>query len=240
MIETIKKIEAAKAVIAREMPDDMRFRPGFELAKREAEGSLEKLYKTLGEEVTSVAVPVYVSGANAEKLSKLMSEMAPAAIVDLNAIYKTITDAVKVSMGRGNEFGVNQFAIVVRELRQMAVANNLASIMPPQFNEPEVVATPEALSATVVRYADKAVGVELAVNYIRKQTGEQAASTITEKVPVFPVFILNCPEKHRELLTKKLFKRSLDAAVEAPAEVNEEAAINALKSIKKSLKNNKE
>lgn len=240
MIETINKITTANNVIAKQLPDDMRFRAGHELAKKEAAVSLEKLTKTLAEEVAQVAVPVYVSGKNASKLAVAMAEQTPAAVVDLNQIYGNLYEAVKRSIGRSKEFGVSQFAIVVQELRQMAVQNGLAAIDIPKFGEPEVVNTDEALMATVVKYADQTVGVELAVNYIRKQTGEQAVKVVTEKVPVFPVFIVNAAQKHQELLTKKLFRRSIDAAVEAPPEVNEEAAINALKSIKKSLKNNKE
>jgi hypothetical protein len=240
MIETISKINAANTIIAKPFPDDMRFRAGHELAKKEAAIVLEKLQKTLAEEVALVAVPVYVSGKNAKALAVAMSEQTPAAVVDLNAIYGTIFESVKRSIGRSQEFGVSQFAIVIQELRQMAVQNNLAAIDIPKFGEPVSIANDEALMATVVRYADLTVGAELAVNYIRKQTGEQAVKAIQEKVPVFPVFVLNAAQKHQELLTKKLFRRSIDAAVEAPTEVNEEAAINALKSIKKTLKNNKE
>lgn len=238
MIETIKKIQAVNDVLALPLPDEMKFRPGYEMAQNEAKRTLETLRKKLGDEVADVAVAVYVDGENAKTLAAAMLDQTDGAVADLDDIYETLVKQVSQSVGRNREFGVNQYALVLRELRQLAAANGLAGIETPTFSGPFVFENEDVLRQTVVDLASRAVGVELAVNYIRKQTVE-SASKLNEKTPVFPVFVLNC-RVDRDLLTKKLFRRGLDATVKAPAEVNEEAAINALKSIKKSLKQTKE
>jgi hypothetical protein len=236
VIENIQKIKDAKATISRQPPDDMRFRPGHELAAKQAERELPGLYKALAEDVSSVAVPVYVHGEKAAVLAKEMGLQTPSAAVDLHALYGPLTEKVRQSIGRANEFGVNQFSLVIRELRQLAIENKLAELSVPKFREPETFSGPEELAKLVLRYAQEAVGDELVVNYIRTQTAEQVAKVVDEKVPVFPVFILNSAPSQRETLTKKLFKRNIDATVNAPSEVDEEAAIAALKTIKESLK----
>ena len=240
MIETIQKIQEAKTIIARDVPNDMRLYAGHQMAKAEASRSLETLYKQLAEDVAQVAVPVYVSGSTGLQLARSMQLQTPSAVVDLNDIYRTVFDAIAPTIGRSREFGVSQFATFLREIRQLAAANGLAAVQTPQFGEPVVVNDDAKLMETVVNLCEKAVGAELAVNYVRKQAGEQAVKVIEAKVPVFPVFILNAPADLQPLLTKKLFKRNLSAAIEAPSEVTEEAAIDALKTIKKTLKNTKE
>jgi tagatose-1,6-bisphosphate aldolase len=239
MIETIEKIAEQRKRLDAERPNDYRFLPGWEMAKREAAIEIEKLSKTLADEVANIAVPVYVEGAQAAALAKSMQDQTPAAIVDLEALYGPLADRVKQSMGRGNEFGVNQFALIVREVRQLGIDNGVASMKLPKFNAPVVCPDTQALKKTMLEYVNDMVDTELTVNYIRKQAREQVAAEITSKVPVFPVFVVNYAGD-KESLTKKLFKRNLDAVVEAPAEVNEETTLSALKSIKKSLKEKKD
>jgi len=238
MNNTIEQIKANQAILVRPMPDEMKFRPGHEMAVNTAKRELETLYKKLAEDLGAVSVVVYVDGANAPKLVEEMLAETDGCGVDLNTLYGPLISQVSQSIGRTKEFGVNQFAMVVRELRQLAVSNSLAAIEIPVFKEPFVFQTDEQLAQTVIDYANKAVGVELAVNYIRKLTAEAAAKT-TEKIPVFPVFVMNC-RLDRELLTKKLFKRGLDVTITAPNELDKDSAINALKSIKKALKPSKE
>lgn len=238
MIETIKQIKANQEILARPLPDEMKFRPGYEMGQNMAKRELETLYKKLGEDINYVAVAVYVDGENAPALVEGMLAETDGCSADLNVLYGPLIAQVGASVGRTREFGVNQFALIVREVRQLAVANNLAAIEIPVFKEPFVFQDDSQLAQTVIDYANKAVGVELAVNYIRKLTAEAAAKT-TEKIPVFPVFIMNC-RLDRDLLTKKLFKRGLDVAITAPSELDKDSAINALKSIKKALKPSKE
>lgn len=240
MIDTIKKIQETRHILDRPYPEDRRFIPGHEMAKAEAARNIEKLNALLAEDVAQVAVPVYVGGENAKALAEAMANVTEAAIVDLNNLYGPVFDVVKSSIGRSREFGVSQFALIVREIRQLAIQNGLAAIEVPQFGEPEVVENDAKLAELVAKYASKTVGVELAVNYVRKSAGEQAVKVITEKIPVFPVFILNAPTEQQFLLTQKLFRRNIEVVLDAPSEVNEDAALNSLKTIKKTLKNNKE
>lgn len=238
--KTLAEIHKAQEVLALPVPDEMKFRPGYEMAQREAKLNLEKLLSQLGEHLSSVAVTVYVDGEQAPALAAAMQNITDAAVVDLDKIYAPLVAQVAQSIGRNKEFGVNQFALIIRELRQLAAANQLAAIQTPQFTEPFVFQDDAQLTKLVVDYANKAVGVELAVNYIRKQVSEQASKISTKQVvPVYPVFVLNC-RLDRDLLTQKLFRRGLGTTITAPTEVNDEAAINALKSVKKYLKQTKE
>ncbi len=238
MIDTIQQIKTAQEVLARPLPDEMKFRPGYEMAQNTAKRDLEKLLVKLGEDVSNVAVTVYVDGPTAPELCEAMLKETDGCAVDLNELYGPLVAQVKASIGRSKEFGVNQFALIIREVRQLAVQNNLAAINIPTFKEPFVFQDDGQLEQTVVDYANKAVGVELAVNYIRKQAATEAAK-LTEKTPVFPVFIKNC-RIDRDALAKKVFKRGLEVTVVSPVEIDKDSAINALKSIKKSLKQTKE
>lgn len=241
MIEIINKIRTANAVINRDLSSiEPRFRPGHEAAKREAATTVEKLAKSLSEEISGISVPVYINGTNARNLAEAMGELTPSAIVDLNVIYKPIIESVAATIGRSREFGPTQFSVMVKQLRDLATENGLPSMGNLKFGEPVIVTSPEFLEKTVLQYVASSVGSDLAVNYIRKQAAEQAVKVVSEKIPVFPVFVLNSNVDHHESLTKKLFKRNVEVVLDAPAEITEKVALNSLNTVKKSLKNTKE
>lgn len=240
MLETISKIESAKALLNKAPPDEMKFRPSFEMAVNTAKTDLPKLYVQLAEDVAKVAVPVYVVGEKAETLAKAMQDQTASAVVDVGAVFDRLVQRIAASVGRSNEFGVNQFSLLVQELRQLGIENSIPSMTIPKFSTPETFDSPEGLKKIVLRYARMAVGDDLAVNYIRTKTSEQVALVVKEKVPVFPVFVLNADVDNRDTLTKRLFKRNVDVVVNAPPEVDEDAAIKALKTIKSALKGTKE
>lgn len=242
MIEqTIAAINAAQATILRDPPNDFRVMAGFEMARNVAKTDLVKLTKQLQDEVMQVAIPVFVSGAKAGEFAAEMAKQTPAATVDLANIYQLVYDAVAPSVGRDRTFGVSQFMLVVTTLRQLAVETGLAAIEMPKFGEPEIVATPDDLRRVIFKYADKAVGSELSVEYVRKQVSTQATDALAESkgVPVFPVFLVNANQEHQNRLAQT-FKRPVDVALMAPDVVTEAAAIEALKTIKKTIKKSKE
>ena len=242
MIEqTISSIQAARATILRDPPNDFRVMAGFEMARNTAKTDLVKLTKQLQSEVMDIAVPVFVSGANAGEFAAAMGKLTPTATVDLKNIYQLVYDAVSPSIGRESTFGVTQFMLVVTTLRQLAVETGLAAIEMPKFEEPEVVNTPEDLRRVIFKYADKAVGSELSAEYVRKQVSTQAVDALTEfkVVPVFPVFLVNANPAHQGRLAQT-FKRPVEITLTAPDVVTEEAATEALKSIKKTIKKSKE
>lgn len=239
MLETIQKIAEQRKRLESDPPTDRRFLPGWEMGKRDAQEQLKTLSKALADEVSLVAIPVYVTGDNALELAKSMQEQTPSAVVNVSDLYAGMELNLKNSMGRGQEFGVNQFAMIVREVRQLGIDNEVPSMKLPKFTTPIVVPDDQALRKTVLEYVEEMVGTELTVNYIRKQAREQVSAEVTGKVPVFPVFVVKY-NGDTDVLTKALFKRNLDVTIEAPAEVTEETTLNALKSIKKSLKDKKE
>lgn len=239
MIEIIEKLKAAKGILTRDPPDDMKFRPSFELAQQEAKREIGPLTDKLIEAIAGVSVPVFVLGSTARKLSEQAIEETPSAVVDLNDIYQTLVDDVRQSIGRSQEFGVSQFVIVMRNLRGMAEKSGLHSIANVSFGEPLAIQSDEQLKRVVIEYANRIVGSDLAVNYVRKVAATQAAERVEEKVPVFPVFILNSTPELRAALGNKLFRKAKSIEIEAPAELTKDSALDMLESIKKTLKGNK-
>jgi hypothetical protein len=236
--DTIVRLNEARATLVREPPNDFRVMAGFEMARNTAKRDVETLTKQLSREAMEIGVPVFVTGGKALEFSKAMADITPSAVVDLKDIYQLVYDAVAQSLGRDKTFGVSQFMIVVTTLRQLAVDNGLAAIEMPKFEEPEVVNTPEDLRRVVLKYADKAVGSELSAEYVRKQVALQAAEVLDRGVPVFPVFLVNAKEHQNRLA--QTFKRPAEVSLTAPEEVTEETAIEALKTIKKTVKKSKE
>jgi hypothetical protein len=214
---------------------------GFEMARNVAKTDVIKLTKQLQGEIMDIAVPVFVGGDNAADFAAEMGKLTPTATVDLKNIYQMVYDAVAPSIGRESTFGVSQFMLVVTTLRQLAVDTGLAAIEMPKFEEPEVVNTPEDLRRVIFKYADKSVGSELSAEYVRKQVATQAVDALAElkSVPVFPVFLVNANPAHQGRLAQT-FKRPVEISLTAPAEVTEEAAVEALKTIKKTIKKSKE
>lgn len=242
MIEqTISQIHAAQATILREPPNDFRVMAGFEMARNVAKTDLVKLTKQLQEEVMGIAVPVFITGAKSNEFAAEMAKLTPTATVDLQNIYQLVYDAVAPSVGRDRTFGVSQFMLVVTTLRQLAVDTGLAAIEMPKFEEPEIVNTPEDLRRVIFKYADRAVGSELSAEYVRKQVAKQATDALAEfkVVPVFPVFLVNANPAHQNRLAQT-FKRPVEVTLTAPDVVTEEAATDALKTIKKTIKKSKE
>jgi hypothetical protein len=235
MIEAIQKVRAAREIIARPLPDEMKFRPGHEMLIKEAQASLPGLLKNLASEVYNVSVPVYVVGPKALDLAKLMAEETPAAVIDLNELYDPVTARITLSIS-GNEFGINQFSMLLRELRQLAVDNDLAALDRPEFI-PETFQSTAELRRIIAKNIEKIVGNELTVNYIKKRSALIASEVVTEKVPVFPVMIVGF-YGDQTALTKRLFKRNLDAEVYTTSEtvVDSQSAVEALKLVKQTLK----
>lgn len=242
MIEqTIAKINEANKVLLKDPPNDFRVMAGFELARVTAKREIGELTKTLSQEIMNIAVPVFVNGKQAADFVAEMAALTPSATVDLDNIYKSVYDAVKPSIGRENIFGITQFMLLVTTLRELAVDNGLAAIEMPKFEEPLVMTSEKVLKDTIFKYSNQAVGAELAAEYARKQTAEQAVISLVDGAPitVFPVFLLNSTAAHQSALART-FKRSLDITLTAPNEVTEASAVEALKSIKKNLKKTKE
>lgn len=236
---TITKIKEAQATILRDPPNDFRVLAGFEMARTVAKREIEGLNKTLADQLLAIAVPVFITGDNATSLANEICKITPAATVDLDNIYKTVFNAVSPSIGRDRTFGINQFMLVMSTLRQMALDNDLSAIEMPSFEEQEVVRTDNDLNKVILKYANKAVGVELAAVYARKQAAEQAVLSVDSSVSVFPVMLINANPNHQGPLAKT-FKRPVDVSLVAPNEVTEEAVIEALKTIKKTIKKTKE
>lgn len=237
---TITQIKEARATILRDPPNDFRVMAGFEMARAAAKRDIEGLLKKLSSELMSIAVPVFISGPGAVELATKMSEATPAATVDLNNIHQTLFNAVSPSIGRDRTFTVPQFMLVVSTLRQLALDNGFGAIENLTFEEPVVVKTDEDLRKVIQKYTDKAVGVELAAEYARNQAAEQAIVALDgQTVPVFPVFLLNTIASHQTAMART-FKRPVEIFIQAPDVVTEEVVIEALKTIKKSLKKNKE
>lgn len=236
MIETIKTIKENLKMLNKPIPDEMKFRPSWEMAQREAKVNIEKMYTQLAEEVGEVAVAVFVNGSTAKKLSEEMLEQTPGALVDLDSLYAPLVGTVRQSMSRTNEFSLTQFVLLIRELKQLASDVGIGRLNSVDFSDTVVVA-PEALHSVVLDYVDRACGVDLATSYMRKIMAQEAVKTVSKKTPVFPVYVINCPTKLQVTLGLRAFKRGISTSVVAPEAVTEEAAIETLKTIQKQLKN---
>lgn len=232
--DTIKKIKDARAIVVKDLPADPRVWAGFQMAQAQAKRELPDFLDALAGEIQSVAVPVFVSGANALEFANEMAALSPAAVVNLDGIYKALHDAVAPSIGRDKTFNVTQFMLVVSALRQMAIENGLAAIEVPSFEGPEVVNTDEELDRVILKYADRAVGIELAANYAKTQAAEQAVSLITESVNVFPVFLLNANGSRQNALAKT-FRRPVEVKLQAPEVVTAESAEEGLKAVRSAV-----
>lgn len=235
MIDIIEKLNAAKEMLKKDPPSDMRFRPSFELAQKEAAREIEPLTTKLVDAVAAISVPVFINGTNAQILAERASDETPAAIVSVNGLYDNVINEVRQSIGRSREFGVSQFVIVMRNIRSMAEKSGLHSIANVSFGEPVIVKDDQHLAALVVEYAERIAGADLAVNYVRKVAATQAAERVDSKIPVFPVFIVNSTPELRTVLGNKLFKaKSIDYS--APADLTKDSALEMLKELKKTLK----
>jgi len=233
MIEIIEEIKKAKQLVNKDKPEDWRVWPGFLMSQAEAKRSLEPLTKKLSEAVLGVAVPVFIDGLKAKELASAMAEQTPVAVVDLDSLYGKLEETIAPTIGKTREFSVSQFVLLINTLRQMAVDNGLAGIEQPKFEEPVIIQNTSMLREQIEKYTKFAVGSELAKQMVVAQMSEQALNTIERKVSVFPVLLLNVKENMRNDISKA-FKRP-EVSLNSKDEVTEEAAIEALKTIKKTI-----
>jgi hypothetical protein len=235
IVDVIERLNSLREIQKQEPPFESRFVASFELAQKEAAREVEPLLKKLAEAIKAISVPIFVDGKNAQELVDRALKETKGASVDLAGLYDNIIDEVRQSIGRSREFGVGQFVIVMRNTRALAEKSGLLSIANVSFGEPVIVQDDAHLRRLVVEYVDKIAGSELAVNYVHKAAATQAAESVTGKISVFPVFIVNAAEELKTVLGNKLYK-ARPVHYSAPSELVEGSASEMLKDIKKNLK----
>lgn len=233
-IEEVKRLEY---LIANENPPDWRMKAGFDMQRNQAKQNIKPATKAAVAEVKKLGMAVFLMGDEAQGLVEYLKEQTEVAEVSLETLFAPVYDMVEASIGKSREFGSVQFNILERELRQMALANDIVSLPNVSFEGNEYVKDKAATVALAKKYTQKICGAELTAIAVENSVFKQAYS-MDLSAPVLPVIITGASQTEATELAPKVF-RGNQLAVNVSA-ANKEVAIEVLKTIKKSLKNVKE
>jgi len=216
-----------------------RVRPGRESQKRQAQADLEGIKKVYENELAKHTFGVMVFGSNPSDFVKIATEEAEVLVVDGNEIFNRITAKVTTSMGTAQEFGVTQFGMVIRELRDIASELNIVSMPSPKWSEPASVASHEGLLKHITDMVNSSGGVELLAYYVGRQITDAGLKAKANK-NVVPVIVTGLDAQTANALGLNLFAEGRQVFVNTPQEVTKDYVLNTFNLIKKQLKQNKE
>src|SRR4051812_22339910 len=120
--DALKKLKETRAAAARDFAGDVRTRPGHEMAQRQAQADLPGLEKKFAALfVKNIAFPIFLSGPEeaTKEFVAFAKDKTEVVTLSYEGLFENLSSSVKASIGRHREFGTSQYAILVRELRQL-------------------------------------------------------------------------------------------------------------------------
>jgi hypothetical protein len=229
------ELESVRTAIDAPPPTDFRTKGGHDLKKAEAKLALPGVTKKFLNAFKQVGFTVTAVGEGAEKYANAVSKVTDSVSVDFGKVFGTVHEMVRATMGHGQEFGPNQYSVLSRELRQVAVDNGIQSIPLPQFKGNTYVGTDrEALAKVVNEYIEAATGTEISGPAV-ESTAAQLAEKLRTENPVVPVVVFNITREAAEKVGPRTFQKKY-LLVEVPSDFDDEFVINSLKEVKKLVK----
>lgn len=233
--DTLEQLRAARTMADTPVAGDFRTRPGREAARKAAAATIPNLEREFARQFKQIGFPVFVTGPGTEKFIKLAQEQAEIATVDYRKSTGAIREATRLSIGRNREFGAHNFAVLLREVRQLAADIGLTSIAAPVFEETRVVNTDEDVEKTVDYYLNKYFATEVLGLAVERAAVRSAETLSGDNAKAVPVIITGVPADMVDTVASRIFN-GRHVAVEASESTDSNTVLKAFKEIKHLLK----
>lgn len=233
--ETLEKLRTARTTADTPVAGDFRTRPGREAARKQAAAQVPTLEQEFARQFKQIGFPVFVSGPGTEKFIKLAEDQAEIATVDFRKSTAAIREATRLSIGRNREFGPHNFAVLLREVRQLSADLGLTSIPAPGFEDTKVVTTDEDVEKVVDYYLNKYFATEVLGLAVEKAAVRSAETLSGDNAKAIPVVITGVPAAMVDTIASRIFNGK-HVTVEAPESTDANTVLKAFKEIKHLLK----
>jgi hypothetical protein len=229
--DIIKDIrETEKLAVTKLDEVDYKYRGGMGVAIRNA---CEKLPKLL-EEFKNSTIPhrliaVFATGDETaiSKVAEILTSNG-GMVLDANAMYKKIADAVEPSYYKGREFGTTQFGRLSDTLREIMAMVELNEMPSPTFSSQlccDTKATVNHIRKLVRACAQDA----LSMAYLKKMLSEELISKALE-AKVIPILVTDVSSPEEKALINILFSRSTSVEFSKDFQVTKNSVVKLFKS----------
>jgi hypothetical protein len=172
-------------------------RPGFYAAKYAAQEEMVQLKEQFASECSKHWGGIFVGGSNDEEYIELAQKEGDLIVVNAAALYQSIAVEVEKLMGDTRVFGPSQMAILLGEVRNVAINLDIKMLNKIPYQGDEALASLDLVMNHVRKVIRDALGDELNILYLRNKIAEEAFSKryVSSIVPVAVIGVGSAEEQ---------------------------------------------
>lgn len=208
-------------------------RPGHEMAKREANEKLPRLFREYLDTVFKSARGLFPNGSedNTKQYVEVAKKEGGIVVVDGGEMYRNMAKQIEPSIGSSRDFGVTQLQLLMAMVRVISNDIGFQEPVPPTMTELRACTTFEDLVEYVRILCERAMGNKLYVSYVTFKVAD-AALEADFAGKVLPVAITHTTSADRAVLAS-LFVANTSFNLDDADEIDAKYVISTFKKVTK-------